>query len=211
MPSFSALSERAGLPVLALGAALLPGAADAHAAGEGIRGFHAGLLHPFLSPAPVLGLLALALLLGLAWPRGAGAGFAAAAAGLAGGVAAGLSGLPVAAADLPLLLLALGAGGLAALRPGGAAAARLGLAGAGGALLGLAATPDAGPPASVAVTLAGSVVALLLGLLYGAAGVGAARASAGPGGLVPLGFRVGAAWVAALAAMLAALAASAPG
>jgi len=62
--------RRPGLtPPLAAGLLALPGAAEAHLVTSGLGPFYDGTLHLLLSPADLLGLLAVALLAGLRGPR----------------------------------------------------------------------------------------------------------------------------------------------
>ena len=193
---------------MAGGAALLaalPGAAFAHGPVEGIEGFYTGLFHPLTTPAQLLGLIALSLLAAARWPCGAPAVLAGVAAGLLAGAGAGLAGLPADGAPPVLLGLATAAATLAALaaRPPLPLAAPLALA-AGGAL-GLISVPDPGPPRAVAFTLLGALAGAALLALYGAGGFGWLRARF-PARWMEIGQRILAAWVAAVAILLLALA-----
>ncbi|MEO1723502.1 MAG: HupE/UreJ family protein [Pseudomonadota bacterium] len=208
-PSCSGLPDRAACRALALGFALLPGAANAHSSAPGIEGFYLGVLHPLTSLAQVLAFLALGLVFGQRWPRNFALGWAVFAAGCVLGIVLGQMGVPMDAAEPVLLALALAAGVLAALWPSGPAIPAIALAGMAGIVIGLVSTPDPGPPRSVAVTLTGSFAGAVALLLNAAAGVGWLRENA-RAVWVGIGLRVLAAWVAAISALLLALALSGP-
>lgn len=192
----------------ATAAALRPAAALAHAPAAGMPGFYSGLLHPALTAAHVLALLGLGLLLAPLWPdrfARAWAGFAAAAAvGLSSAVAAAPFALPAPTVEAAALLLALGAA-LAVERP----AVLLVPAVLAGLLLGADSAPDPGPAGPVAATAAGGFLGLNLGLLYVAGAAGWLRRRF-PQRWAVTALRIAAAWVAAVACLLAALAAAPP-
>lgn len=197
--------DRSGAGGLALALALLPGPAAAHSPVPGIEGFYIGLSHPFSSPGQVLTLLSLGLLFGQRWPERFALAWAVFAAGCVLGAALGQAGVTPASAEDQLLAAALAAGVVAALWPSGPAQLSIALAGIAGVLIGLVSTPDDGPFRAAAITLLGSFVGANLVLLYAAGGVGwlqeRVRAA-----WMRIGLRVAAAWIAAIAALLLALA-----
>jgi hydrogenase/urease accessory protein HupE len=190
--------RRSGLfPPLVAGLMVLPGAAQAHLVTSGLGPFYDGALHLLLSPADLLGLLALSLLAGL---RGARAGRLTVISLVGAWLLAGLVGLRL--PPLPdltwlgtasFLVLGLLVAADAKLPPIAVAA----LAAAYGALHGLLnstalATIGAGPPVLLGIVL----TALVLTLLIAAA-------------VVPLrvlwtrvAIRVAGSWVAAVAMLM---------
>jgi hydrogenase/urease accessory protein HupE len=203
------LPDRRAAGGLALAAALLPGPAVAHSPIRGIEGFYVGLLHPLTSAGQILALLALGLFFGQRWPRHFGLAWAIFAGACLGGILLGQMGVPADLTESGLLALALATSGLAALRPGGVAAPGIAAAGIAGLLLGLASTPDPGPLRATVITLTGSLTGAVVALLYAAGGLGwlherATRTWA------RMGFRIAAAWSAAIAALLLALSVAGP-
>ena len=199
------MPERRLAAALVAAGLLLPDPAAAHAPIEGIEGFYIGLVHPLTSPAQVLTLVALGLVFGQRWPHHVGIALALFAGGCFGGIVLGQTGVPFETAETILLALALLAGALAALWPSSPVAPGLLAAGCAGLLIGLASTPDPGPFRSTAITLAGSFVGATVLLLYSAGGFGAIHEKMTVA-WVRIGFRVLAAWVAAIASILLALA-----
>jgi hypothetical protein len=195
-----------GFATLALvAAALTASSAQAHSPVPGIEGFYLGLVHPLTAPAQLLALLGLGVLTGLLFPaRYALLGGMFAAAFL---TALALP-LPDPWLDTGLFALAALAGTAAALLPRQwlfwAAAALSAVTGAG---LGLASIPDPGPATDRAVTMAGSAAGANLALLYLAGGIGWMRDRVRRP-WVTIALRVAAAWIAAIAGLMAALAAS---
>jgi hydrogenase/urease accessory protein HupE len=99
---------RSGVVRFASAAALtLPTAAWAHGEIKGIGAFYSGVLHPFISPAHLIALLALGLLFGQRGVPSSRGALAALTGALALGLAfsARMTGLPE--PDLPLLVLAM--------------------------------------------------------------------------------------------------------
>lgn len=190
-------------------AIFLPGQGLAHSPIPGIKGFYIGLLHPLTSPAQVLALLALGVAFGLRWPRLFAMAWAAFAGCYLVGIALGQAGVPVASAEPALLALAFATGAFAALWPSGPAAPLIAAAGAAGLLIGIVSTPDPGSLRSTVITLTGSFVGAVVALLYAAGGLGwlYERTSAA---WLRIGFRIAAAWISAIAALILALALAAP-
>ena len=188
----------------ALALALLPGWAGAHSSSKGFEGFYIGLVHPLTSPAQVLVLLALGLFFAQRWPRQFEPASALFAGGCLVGIVLGQAGMPVGAAEPVMLVLALAAGGLAALWPTAPALPPIAVAGGAGLLIGLVSTPDPGSLRATVITLFGSFVGAILALLYAAGGLGWVHEKARVS-WAQMGFRVAAAWIAAIAALLLAL------
>lgn len=184
---------------------MLPAGASAHVPVAGMQGFYLGLLHPATTASHGLLLLALGVMLAPAWPGRFGRAWAAfAAAALAGLGAVMLGGTALQPGEWTLLAAAALVALYAAAALGRFPAVTLALAGLGGLLLGAGSAPDPGPPGAAAVTAAGSCLGLALGLLYLAGGIGWLRLRfeepwAG------VGLRIAAAWIAAIAILLAAL------
>jgi hydrogenase/urease accessory protein HupE len=182
--------------------ACLPLPAGAHAPLPGIKGFYIGMLHPFSTPAQMLLMLGLGLMIGLfPAPRYRWLGGAFLLTTL-GGLALGACD---AAPDGPLLAAAVAAAGMAALLPGRALPVAVALAALAGLLIGAAAIPEPGPERDRLVTLAGSFVGANLGLLY-CAGLLIALTQRYRAAWIPIGVRVVAAWTAAISAVMLALA-----
>lgn len=184
---------------------LLPEPAAAHAPIEGIEGFYIGLVHPLTSPAQVLILVALGVVFGQRWPNNVGIALALFAAACFGGIVLGQVGVPFDTAETILLALALLAGALGALWPASPVVLGFLAAAIAGVLIGLASTPDPGPFRPTAITLFGSFVGATVLLLYSAGGLGAIHEKTTKP-WVRIGLRVVAAWVAAIASILLALA-----
>ena len=188
---------------------LLPEAAHAHSALPGIEGFYRGLLHPLATPSTLVALLALGVLLGRGWPRAFVLGWPVFAAGLAAGLGlAAARGVPE-FFDPALFALAAAAGAVAALFAAGPLALVLPLTAAIGVGQGIAAWPEPGPARDVAFTVSGSVLGANLALLYLAAGVDWVSGKL-DAPWIGIAFRVLAAWIAALAMLMAALAFAPP-
>lgn len=190
---------------LGLAAAVLPQRALAHSPFPGAEGFYLGILHPLSTPAQLLALLALGVMLSWRWRDSfarSWAGFAIAA--LIGIVLGQLEIRPDGEA-LALLLTAVVAATLAALYPKGHVIAHVILASAGGLLIGLLSTPDPGPRAATIITLAGSFVGANLALFYVSGALGWLRERFTQH-WVEVGLRVAAAWIAAVAVLMGALA-----
>ncbi len=203
MRSCSARCDRLRGGIL-LATALAPGITWAHSPVPGFRGFYVGLLHPLITPAQLLALLATGLLLGLRRRQGLGTSlllFAlASAAGIAAGQVAGYPGW----IDLTLALLAACAAVLAALRPTGRVLPAGAVEVPAGLLLGLASTPESGPALATAITLAGSLVGLALALAW----ITALTLTAWTRFTWPwarLSLRIASAWLAAVSVLMAAL------
>jgi hydrogenase/urease accessory protein HupE len=190
---------------LTLWVALAPSQAFAHAPIEGIEGFYTGLLHPLTTPGQLLCLLALGLLLGLSRPRRATGTWLGFGAAVLAGIVMGQIGIAADVAEPLLFVIAAGATTLAALWPAGRPVTALLLPAIGGLALGLASTPSSGPLRATAITLAGSFVGLNLGLLYAGGAVAWVRDHVSASWVL-VGLRIAAAWIAAVAALMAALA-----
>lgn len=83
--------------------------------------------------------------------------------------------------------------------------AHVGLASAGGLFIGLVSTPDPGPRAATLITVAGSFVSANLTLFHVSGAVGLLRERFTQH-WVAVGLRVAAAWIAAVAVLMGALA-----
>ena len=189
---------------LAVGLSLIAVPARAHSPVPGIEGFYVGLVHPLTSPAQILALLAVGVFFGQRRDARPWLPVAVFACVCLAGVLAGLSGVTFDAAGPGLLLLALLVATLAALWPLTPALPGLAAAGVAGLLTGLESIPDPGPVRATAITLSGTYIGAVVLLLYCIGGLmwvlDNARWS-----WVPVAFRVAAAWVAAVAALLLAL------
>jgi len=152
---------------------LFIGRAEAHSPFPGVAPFYGGLLHPLLTPATVVGLLALALLVGQHAPKSSQIAFPAAVFALAATIALP-SPLPSSAAELLLLVFALSAcilvvaevdpGVLGAALLAAAAAAACGLAVGAEAAAGFASVPARAGSAvgcALAVALLGGLAAAM--------------------------------------------------
>ena len=172
-----------------------------------MEGFYAGLTHPLTDIAQLTALAALGLLLSLRFPNlfaTAWGCFASAAA--IGAAAALLSGLTH-TVDGPLLAAAAATAMLTALAPQCPAAAVVIVSVVNGGLIGVASAPESGSTGATLVTLFGSFVGVSLTLIYLASGVGWLREKLAES-WTTLGVRVIAAWIAAIALLVAALAAT---
>lgn len=205
-----ALSDQRATGALALIIALLPDPAAAHAPIPGWEGFYVGLLHPVTSPGQVAALIALGLVFGQRWPGRFGLAWAMLTVACLIGILLGQMGLPIETADLGLLALAVVTGTLAALWPAAPLVLGVAAAAVAGILIGLASTPDPGALRATVITLAGSLVGAVLALLYAAGGFGWLHERATMA-WARIGFRITAAWTAAIAALLLALRFSASG
>ena len=186
--------------------ALSAGPAAAHSPVNGVEGFYTGLLHPLTTPEQILALLATGLLLGSFPLRRLAPAFAALLIGLLGGLVLGGD----AAASAPSLYAFSAAVGVAAaITPGRSIATVVVAAGAAGLLLGFASLPDPGPPLDRFVTMAGSIIGVLLLILYLAGALDLLRERI-DSPVVRIGLRVVAAWIAAIAVLMLALVLSPP-
>lgn len=177
------------------------GPAQAHAPAPGVEGFFLGLAHPVTSPAQIVLILALGLVVGGFATRflpGMLAVFCAASLALL------LAGPVLAALDVPLFAVAFVAAVAAASLPGQGVPVAFALLALGGGLIGQASIPDAGPLQDRIFTMAGSLTGASLGVAYivGLIVVLRERVRAA---WVPIGLRVAAAWVAAIALLMLAL------
>lgn len=202
-PFFSVLPDRRAAAA-ALAVALLPAPAWAHSPIPGIEGFYVGLVHPLTTPAQIFALLALGVFFGQRRENVAWRAVVAFACAVLAGIALGVSGTPNGLAEPVLLVLALFVGVTAALWPASPVSLGVAAAGASGFLIGLASIPDPGPMRATIVTLSGSFVGASVLLLYCIGGLFWLREKA-TWSWVPIGFRVAAAWISAIAALLLAL------
>lgn len=170
----------------------------------GIEGFYIGLVHPLTSPAQILALLSVGIFFGQRRDKRPWLPVALFACAALAGIVAGLSGIRFDAAEPGMLLMALLAGALAALWPGAPAFPGLAAASVAGLLIGLVSIPDPGPARATAITLSGTFVGAVVLLLYCIGGLAWVLDHA-KWSWVPIAFRVAAAWVAAIAALLLAL------
>lgn len=189
---------RRGVWLFGLGVA---GPAQAHAPAPGVEGFFLGLAHPLTAPSQILVILALALVVG-----GFATRFLPAMLGVfcAASLALLLAGPVLAGLDVPLFSVAFVAAVAAASLPGQGAPVAFVLLALGGGLIGQASIPDAGPLQDRIFTMVGSLTGASLGVAYivGLIVVLRERVRAP---WVPIGMRVAAAWVAAIALVMMAL------
>lgn len=204
MPIRSAFPNRCQVGVLVIAAALLPTAAAAHSPFPGIKGFYTGLLHPLTSPAQILSLIALGLIFGQRWPGRFRLAWLVFAGTCLAGILFGQTGMSLLPAEPSLLASAFLIAVLAALWPDSPAALCVAAAGIVGLLLGLISTPDPGPLRPTIITLAGSLAGATVSLLYAAAGLGWLKEKTPPT-WSQIGFRIAAAWLAAITVLLLAL------
>jgi hydrogenase/urease accessory protein HupE len=155
------------------GALLSSAPAQAHAPMPGVEGFYLGLLHPASAPEPLLCVLAVGLVLGMAGPaiarRAWGLFVTALAPALIG------SWVHETAAVPEWLPLAVALAAAASAVVGWVRWLSIALGAAGGAAIGLAAAPDPGPLAAGLITMAGTFVGANLLLLLAFGGVDVAR------------------------------------
>jgi len=194
---------------LAAGLALsvLATPALAHGASSGVQGLFAGAVHSLTTPAQALclisaGFLAAGHLRTGKFERVIGPFFLAFLAGMAFSQA----GVEV---DVTLFTVATLSAATAALFPGRAPVFAAVLCGAAGLLLGIASIPDDGARAARIVTMAGSVLGVAVIMLY-IAGVTDAIQERFPAPWIGIGFRVIAAWLAAISLVMLALAVAPP-
>jgi urease accessory protein len=182
---------------------LWAGPASAHGGLPGGGGFLSGALHPFAAVEHLVLLLSLGLLAGRLPRERRGRAFALLLAGLLAGLAASVTGraglLPAGAATAAILVLALIAGLVLALDPTLPAAAVAGAA----LVAGLAVGADTEVESAAVLAAAGVVVGVFLIVLDAAAL--SAWTTQPP---LPIARRVAGSWIAAIAIMLLALAAS---
>ena len=190
---------------LGLAAALLPQAARAHSPFPGAEGFYLGILHPLSTPGQLLALLAIGVMLGWRWRDAFARSWAGFAIAALVGIVLGQLEIRLDGEEVYLLLIAVIAATLSALYPKGHVLAHVILASAGGLLIGLLSTPDPGPRAATIITIAGSFVGANLTLFYVSGAVGWVRERFTQH-WVEVGLRVAAAWIAAVALLMGALA-----
>jgi len=190
---------------LVLGSLLvLPSRGAAHSPQPGLEGFYVGLLHPLSAPDQVLALVATALLFGSFAMSSLLPAFAALALGHLAGLVWGHRGDEGAQT---LLGLAVCAAVWAALFPGRGLILLGAVALTGGFALGWASVPDAGPVMDRTTTMSGSFFGAGLAVFYLTGAVEWLRDRIATPWL-DIGFRVLAAWVAAIAIILLALTAA---
>jgi urease accessory protein len=183
---------------------LWAGPASAHGGVPGGGGFLSGALHPFAAVEHLVLLLSLGLLAGRLPRERRGRAFALLLAGLLAGLAASVTGraglLPAGAATAAILVLALIAGLVLALDPTLPAAAVAGAA----LVAGLVVGADTEVESAAVLAAAAGVVAGVLLIVLDAAAL-SAWTTQPP---LPIARRVAGSWIAAIAIMLLALAAS---
>ena len=196
--------------IVRLGIALVafPTSAYAHSPVPGIEGFYLGLIHPISTPAQILTVLMVGLLIGQfpldLYRRFFGAFFTSSLVGLI------LARLPI-PLDEVLFVLAAGMGLFAALLPGRIAAAALILVTASGLMLGNASLADPGPTGAMVISTAGAIVGANLLVLYLVGMIEFAKDKlVGRMSWLPIGLRILSAWIAAIAAIMLALTISIP-
>lgn len=185
-------------------AGLCSGRAQAHGALPGSEGFYNGIDHVFREPALLIALVAVILALLPDWPERFRMGFVLFAVGLAIGLLAGRSLAAVLPLDLALLVLALATAAAAALAGDRASAAMLSPVAGLGVLIGAALLPEPGPPIDVIVTTAGGASVAIAGVLA-LCGLYDMVPERLHGPVLATSLRIAAAWLCAVAAMLAAL------
>ncbi|SFD17158.1 HupE/UreJ family protein [Tropicimonas isoalkanivorans] len=179
----------------------VPGTAQAHSAIPGVDGFYSGLLHPISTPAQVMLLLGVGLLIGglkgQSFGKWLGLFCAATVLGMATGRWFGRL-------DEVMFAIAFLACVQAALAPGRLLPTVAALTLLGGVCIGAASVPEAGPLRDRLVAMAGSFLGANAGLLYvvGARVILTDKVSRV---WVDVGLRVAAAWLAAISAIMLAL------
>jgi hypothetical protein len=184
------------LPVFAI-----PGAAQAHSAIPGVEGFYSGLIHPVSTPAQVLLLLGVGLLIGGLKEESFGKWLGLFCAATLLGMAFGRWFGPL---DEVMFAIAFLACAQAALAPGKLSTTAAALAFLGGVCIGAVSVPEAGPVRDRIVAMTGAFLGANAGLLYivGARVIVSDKVSRA---WVDVGLRVAAAWLAAISAIMLAL------
>lgn len=178
--------------------------AQAHSPQTDVGGFYVGFAHPFMMPSHLLAMLAVSLLLGLRWPASLEKAIGFFAAGFPAGLVAAWTILPPGTEILPLLVMAVAAAGLAALFPGRLKNVIIGVAAICGFFVGIGSRPDDGSFNALAFTITGSAFGAMLAVILFTSLITALREKVSAAWLT-IALRVVAAWLAAIAAMLAAL------
>jgi hypothetical protein len=189
-------------PVLA---ALLPTPVLAHTTIPGIGSFSAAFAHVTMEPPAALALLGLGLLAGMHDAATLKWTWAAFLAAMAAGVALTLVIGVIADPELPLLLVALVSGVATASGLGLPKVAAGAVGVLAGAVFGTFATPAPASWSTQAYFVSGGIIGANFALIWIASAVAMAR-ERWPVQVVFIGLRVAASWVAAIAALLAALA-----
>jgi hydrogenase/urease accessory protein HupE len=188
------------VPALAL---CWPAPAWAHGSVPGLQGIYWGMLHPFSSGSQLLALFALALVIQQRLPDSEDVFHGFWISCLAGAGAAAL-GLPGFNPEIPLTILAIVAGVLAASAIRLRLLLLLLLGAAGGLLSGYVSWPDAGAPGDMMFTALGAIIGSVLVIIFVAGGIEmlwqATRWS-----WLPITVRVAGSWIAAIAVLLGAL------
>lgn len=186
--------------------ALLPSPATAHVAIPGIGSAYAAFAHATTEPPAALALLALGLLAGMHGAAGLMHLFPAFLLALLVGVATTLLFGVVVDPELPLLYVALGCGLYTA---GGfplPATAAIAIGAFAGAVFGIFSAPAPASWSTQAYFISGGLTGASFALIWLAAAVAMLRAR-WPMHWVSIGLRIVASWIAAIAALMAALAA----
>ncbi|MFN3130550.1 HupE/UreJ family protein [Roseibium sp.] len=177
----------------------LTGAAQAHSPVPGIEGFYVGLLHPFSSPAQILLILSAGLLIGgfprdrVRWLLAAFLGFSFAGLLWSGGDVS-----DILAYTVVIATSALAAASANRLFPAAGCVAIAGL------LLGAMSVPDGGLWWDRFVTMSGSLAGLNILMLY-LSGCVVVLNERVHWAMLPVAFRIAAAWIAAVSSMMLAI------
>lgn len=187
--------------LLCAGATLGAQPAAAHSPVPGIEGFYIGLLHPFSTPAQILLMLGLGLLVGALQPKHIQWAIGVFVFLTLGSM---LSGLWMADTDTAMFALALVLSSSFALWAKIPPPIALLLTAVAAFLLGQVSIPDPGPMRDRVITMTGSFVGANLGLLYLAGGTMYLHERYTQK-WVGIAFRIAAAWMGAIALVMLAL------
>jgi hydrogenase/urease accessory protein HupE len=203
--SSSALRRSYAFRALVLAGACSPDLAFAHGRPiPGLEGFYTGMVHPLSTPPQLLALLALGLLLGQGWPQTFIIAWRAFAVSVIGGLILGAAGYGDSVGERALIAIALAGSLLAAIAPAWVIIPGTLLASAGGLFLGMVSTPEPGALGATIITITGTYIGANLALFYASGGIGWLRTRFNKPWAV-IGFRIIAAWVAAISCLMFAL------
>ncbi len=178
----------------------LTGAAQAHSPVPGIEGFYVGLLHPFSSPAQILLILGSGLLIGgfprdrVRWLLAAFLAFSFAGLFWSGGDVS----------DTLAYIVAIATSALAAASANRLFPAAVGCVAVAGLLLGATSAPDGGLRWDRPVTMSGPFAGLNILMLY-LSGCVVVLNERVQWAMLPVAFRIAAAWIAAISSMMLAI------